>query len=71
MDFYKFLKTKSNITKSISNFKFNLLISELYQFIWNDFCDLYIELSKFSLKINEKKSLMKSLITLVIFLKLF
>ena len=30
--FYKFLKTKHNITKSISNFKFNLLISELYQF---------------------------------------
>ena len=54
--FYKFLKTKDNITKSISNFKFNLLISELYQFIWNDFCDLYIELSKFSLKINEKKT---------------
>ena len=54
--FYKFLKTKVNVTKSISNFKFNLLISELYQFIWNDFCDLYIELSKFSLKINEKKT---------------
>ena len=54
--FNKFLKTKKNITKSISNFKFNLLISELYQFIWNDFCDLYIELSKFSLKINDKKT---------------
>ena len=54
--FCKFLKTKSNITKSISNFKFNLLISDLYQFIWNDFCDLYIELSKFSLKTNEKKT---------------
>jgi valyl-tRNA synthetase len=55
--FYKFLKTKSSITKSISKFKFNLLISELYQFIWNDFCDLYIELSKFSLKTNEKKTI--------------
>jgi valyl-tRNA synthetase len=55
--FYKFLKTKSSITKSISNFKFNLLISELYQFIWNDFCDLYIELSKFSLKTNEKNTI--------------
>ena len=55
--FYKFLKTKSSITKSISKFKFNLLISELYQFIWNDFCDLYIELSKFSLKTNERKTI--------------
>jgi valyl-tRNA synthetase len=55
--FYKFLKTKSSVTKSISKFKFNLLISELYQFIWNDFCDLYIELSKFSLKTNEKKTI--------------
>ena len=32
------------------------MISELYQFIWNDFCDLYIELSKFSLKTNEKNT---------------
>ena len=54
--FYKFLKTKSSITKSISKFKFNLLISELYQFIWNDFCALYIELSKFSLKTNENNT---------------
>ena len=55
--FYKYLKTKNNVTKSISNFKFNLLIAELYQFIWNDFCDLYIELSKFTLKTYKKNTL--------------
>jgi len=54
--FYKYLKTKSNMAKSISSFKFNFLIAELYQFIWNDFCDLYIELSKFSLKTNVKNT---------------
>ena len=31
------------------------MISELYQFIWGDFCDLYIELSKYYLKEDKNK----------------
>ena len=43
-------ETQKNVTKHLNNFKFNLLVQELYHFIWNDFCDVYIELSKIYLK---------------------
>ena len=43
-------ETQSNVIKHLNNFKFNLLVQELYHFIWNDFCDVYIELSKIYLK---------------------
>ena len=52
---YKFFETKKKVLKNIELFKFNLVISELYQFIWNDFCDLYIELSKNYLNDKSKK----------------
>ena len=42
----RFFETKKKVLKNLDLFKFNLMISELYHFIWNDFCDLYIELSK-------------------------
>ena len=43
-------ETQKNVIKHLNNFKFNLLVQELYHFIWNDFCDVYIELSKIYLK---------------------
>ena len=49
------MKQKKKVLKNIELFKFNLVISELYQFIWNDFCDLYIELSKNYLNDKSKK----------------
>ncbi len=52
---YKFFETKKKVLKNIELFKFNLVISDLYQFIWNDFCDLYIELSKNYLNEKSKK----------------
>ena len=51
---YKYSVTKKNVVKSLKNFKFNLLINELYQFVWNDFCDLYIELSKYSIRNSDE-----------------
>ena len=54
----KFLKTQQKVIKNLELYKFNLVISDLYHFIWNDFCDLYIELSKNYLKEDiEKKEI--------------
>ncbi len=36
----------SNIKKSIENYRFNDYCDSLYQFVWRDYCDWYIELIK-------------------------
>ncbi len=51
----RFCETQNKVIKNLENFQFNLMISELYQFIWSDFCDLYIELSKNYLKEDKNK----------------
>ncbi len=51
----RFFETQNKVIRNLENFKFNLMISELYQFIWSDFCDFYIELSKNYLKEDKNK----------------
>lgn len=38
--------TVENVTKSLDNFKYNEAAQELYRFVWNDFCDHYLEAAK-------------------------
>ncbi len=40
----------SEVTRSIDAYEFNIAAMKLYQFIWHEFCDWYIELSKEPLK---------------------
>ncbi len=49
-------KTKININKYIKKYKFNILATELYNFVWNEFCDWYIEILKVILKENIYKN---------------
>ncbi len=42
--------TIREVTKSIDAYEFNIAAMKLYQFIWHEFCDWYIELSKEPLK---------------------
>ena len=48
-------KTKRKILKNLSEYKFNLLLNELYHFVWNDFCDLYLEFCKIYLRDKKNK----------------
>ena len=66
--FDRYKETEVKVIKHLKNFKFNLLVQELYHFVWNDFCDVYIELSKIYLK--DKKILKKFQIILVFIFKL-
>ena len=36
----------SNVTKHMDKYEFNVVGKELYSFVWDDFCDWYIELAK-------------------------
>ena len=40
------------ISDNLENYRFDLASKELYEFIWNDFCDWYLEICKTQLSVN-------------------
>ena len=50
-------ETIKKVTKSMDKYEFNNAGSTLYSFIWDDFCDRYIEMSKFSESNGTKSTL--------------
>ena len=52
----KLNKVINKVTKNMESYEFNNAGGELYSFIWSDFCDSYIEMSKFSLDSVSTKS---------------
>jgi valyl-tRNA synthetase len=45
----RFAATAGGVREALDGYRFNDAASELYQFIWHEYCDWYIELSKVSL----------------------
>lgn len=62
----KMNKTIDILKKSIESYRYDEYANVLYHFIWDEFCDNYIELSKLDLKTNNKE---KVLITATIVIK--
>jgi len=54
----KLSNTIKSVTKNMERYEFNIVGSQLYSFIWNDFCDNYIEFSKFSSSDKTTKSVL-------------
>ena len=48
MDMIKFETVLDSTIKHMDKYEFNLVGSEIYNFIWDDFCSNYIEMAKFS-----------------------
>ncbi|MDR2266058.1 MAG: valine--tRNA ligase [Christensenellaceae bacterium] len=46
---YKLNKTVSEVNANLKKYELGLAFSKVYDFVWSDFCDWYIELSKCSL----------------------
>ena len=70
LDQDKWILTKLNNTikivrNSMEKYEFNIVGSTLYSFIWNDFCDKYIELSKFNQNNTTKSVLLKVLTDII------
>ena len=49
------------VRKHMDRYEFNVVGSELYSFIWDSFCDWYIELSKHNMNYTTKSVLLKVL----------
>lgn len=45
----KLNKIISNVKKHMEKYDFNVVGSEIYNFVWDDFCDWYIEFAKFNM----------------------
>ncbi len=58
----RFNKTIKNVTKYMDKYELKLAGTEIYNFIYNDFCDNYIEFAKFSLESNTTKSILKEVL---------
>jgi len=56
-------QTIKNVTKNMEKYDFNNVGTEIYSFVWNDFCDNYIEFAKFSLDDNTTKSVLLHVLT--------
>jgi valyl-tRNA synthetase len=46
-------ETIESVTKNMDRYEFSMVGNELYNFVWNDFCSWYIELSKAALSSSD------------------
>jgi valyl-tRNA synthetase len=42
----KLQETEDNVAKAVGNYRFDHASQALYEFVWNEYCDWYLELSK-------------------------
>ncbi|MEG0022056.1 MAG: valine--tRNA ligase [Bacilli bacterium] len=61
----KLNKTIKTVRKHMEKYEFNVVGTELYTFIWNDFCDWYIELSKINMNDTTKTVLLHTLTSII------
>ncbi|MEG1309990.1 MAG: class I tRNA ligase family protein, partial [Bacilli bacterium] len=57
--------TIKTVRKHMEKYEFNVVGTELYTFIWNDFCDWYIELSKINMNDTTKTVLLHTLTSII------
>ena len=61
----KLNETIKQVRKNMDKYEFNNVGSVLYSFIWDDFCDWYIELSKINMNNTTKSVLIKVLTSIL------
>jgi valyl-tRNA synthetase len=59
----KYNKIVKNVTKHMDKYDFNIVGSELYNFVYDDFCSNYIEMAKYSIDDATTKSVLCYVLT--------
>ena len=59
----KYNKVIKNVTKHMEKYDFNIVGSELYSFIYDDFCSNYIEMAKYSIESDTTQSVLCYILT--------
>ena len=59
----KYNNTLKNVTKHMDRYDFNIVGTELFNFVYNDFCSNYIEMAKYSIEDETTKSVLCYVLT--------
>ena len=59
----KYNNTLKNVTKHMNRYDFNIVGTELFNFVYNDFCSNYIEMAKYSIEDETTKSVLCYVLT--------
>lgn len=59
-------KTIETVTAELQDFRFDEASQAIYKFYWNNFCDWYIEMTKFDLKDEKKRTVTLSVLLYVL-----
>ena len=67
---YKFNRAASKVEKSFDEYRFDLATQAIYEFVWYEFCDWYIELTKIrlldkSVSEEEKSKILRSVLNIL------
>jgi len=62
----RYENTVKNVRKFMDRYEFQNVGTILYDFIWDDFCDAYIEMAKFSIQESHTKSTLRFVLTGII-----
>lgn len=57
-------QTKANVIRHFETYRFDFIANYLYEFIWNEFCDWYLELAKPALNSNAEAQVLATRKTL-------
>ncbi|MEK7543227.1 MAG: valine--tRNA ligase [Patescibacteria group bacterium] len=63
----KLAAVKKRAEKNIESFELSVVLKELYDFFWHDFCDEYLEVSKMQLKENGTEKTTREILTYALF----
>lgn len=66
---HRFNEVLESVTANMDKYEFALVGNEIYNFVWNDFCSWYIELSKAGLQSEDAQTATAARSTLVVVLR--
>lgn len=62
---FELAKLNEDVDNAFETYRFDIAASRIYEFVWNEFCDWYLELAKVSLQSDDKDTRVSTLSTLL------
>jgi valyl-tRNA synthetase len=59
-------QTIADVTEQLNEFKYSEPLTQLYRFFWNDFCDWYLEWTKFRMRDEQQKAITQNVLAFVL-----